>query len=319
MQEKNEMLIIIGQSLIRIGISFFSCFLLFWTPIEPKHDHQHNENIGVWIKETRQAVSASKEVVDSTLDSLTTALRSDHQAANKQSNSSINYDELCSIYSNLCDKTSREGEFSNEDRFLYQALMIALSKAIDSRLAIHGSIADGLRHIKFYRSGNDRRGSSWHDSVKINVEKIASRREFWEVLTHEFWHVLDLGIIKGNSKQKNKVFTEFGKIMWSVDDPSLVFYGISRLDETTRKSDAWFKDFVSGYATKGVYEDFAESKNMRFNHRDLFLALAQNNDALQAKYNFFARVFGDNYFDDDTSRLATLDNNSRVWDTTRIE
>jgi hypothetical protein len=58
---------------------------------------------------------------------------------------------------------------------------------------------------------------------------------------------------------------------------------------------------------------------MRFNHRDLFLALAQNNDALQEKYNFFARVFGDSYFDDDATRLTTRDSNSRVWDTTRIE
>lgn len=69
----------------------------------------------------------------------------------------------------------------------------------------------------------------------MNTQKIPSLFEFREVLTHEYGHIIDLGVIKGNSSRRNSNFTEFGKIQRSIDDPSLDFYQISRDGEDIRK------------------------------------------------------------------------------------
>lgn len=154
--------------------------------------------------------------------------------------------------------------------------------------------------------------------MKINTEKITSLREYREVLTHEFGHTLDLGVLKGNSRIKNNIFTEFGKIIRPSDDPSLTFYRISWEDETTRRADASFRDFVSGYAMKGIYEDFAESHNMWLNHNALFQALAKDNAIIARKYDFFKKIYGSSRFDDNETKLSSRSTQTRVWDTTKI-
>lgn len=154
--------------------------------------------------------------------------------------------------------------------------------------------------------------------MKVNTEKIPDLREYREVLSHEFGHTIDLGILYGNGRYKNKAFTEFGKIIRPNDDPSLPFYKISRTNETTRKADASFQDFVSGYGMKGVYEDFAETNNMRLNHNALFRSLAGTNTVLAQKYKFFQKLYGTERFDDDEDMLPARSTEARVRDSTRI-
>ena len=106
--------------------------------------------------------------------------------------------------------------------------------------------------------------------------------------------------------------------MRSIDDPSIPFYEISWLNESTRKREVWYKDFVSGYAMKGVYEDFAESHNLRINHNLLFQALAENNDTIAKKYAYFQDLYNNERFDDNTDSVQTASTTKRPWDTTRI-
>jgi len=106
--------------------------------------------------------------------------------------------------------------------------------------------------------------------------------------------------------------------MRAKDDPSLAFYAISRISESTRKAEASFKDFVSGYAMKGIYEDFAESQNLWFNHNLLFQALANNNPILAKKYAYFKQLYGNKRFDDNATSVTRVSLARRPWDTTRI-
>lgn len=57
---------------------------------------------------------------------------------------------------------------------------------------------------------------------------------------------------------------------------------------------------------------------MYFNHHALFVKLAQENSALQSKYEYLDSLFGGEYFREDTHNVATLSPESRPWDTTRI-
>lgn len=60
--------------------------------------------------------------------------------------------------------------------------------------------------------------------------------EFWGVLTHEFGHIVDLGVLQGVSNYKNTEYTEFGKVKFERDDPSLEYYAYSRVNEKIRAS-----------------------------------------------------------------------------------
>jgi hypothetical protein len=43
----------------------------------------------------------------------------------------------------------------------------------------------------------------------INAGSIKSNKEFLNVLTHELGHIIDLGVLKGQSYKKDKRYTEF--------------------------------------------------------------------------------------------------------------
>jgi hypothetical protein len=53
--------------------------------------------------------------------------------------------------------------------------------------------------------------------------------------------------LNGNSWVKNNDFTEFGKVKFAIDDPSLEYYKFSWNSEDIRKSTAQEKDFCSQY------------------------------------------------------------------------
>jgi len=60
--------------------------------------------------------------------------------------------------------------------------------------------------------------------------------EYFQVLTHELGHIMDLGALQGMSRAKNVRFTEFDKVVFAIDDPSLEYYRYSRTSEKIRRS-----------------------------------------------------------------------------------
>jgi hypothetical protein len=254
--------------------------------------------------------------IENTIETMSLEILSNtHNAPNK---AGLKLEQLCWLYSDLCNKTSREGSYDETELLTYQLLMIYLIKQMDQRLTSDTTVRTTLSVLKHFQDSQWRRWSAWHTNIKLNTEKILSYQEYWEVLTHELGHIIDLGVVQGTTRSKDTFFTEFGQVQWAIDDPSLNFYSVSRQAENIRKKQASFKDFVSGYAMQWVYEDFAESLNMYFNHHALFVKLAQENSALQAKYTFIQDLMGGKYFREDTHNVASLTSESRPWDTTKI-
>jgi hypothetical protein len=138
-------------------------------------------------------------------------------------------------------------------------------------------------------------------------------------LTHEVGHIIDLGALQGKSKTKHQLFTEFGKAVFTIDDPSLEYYEYSRQSETIRKSGVNKKDFCSGYGMSDPFEDFAECHNLYLNHQNVFQFLAQHNTSLRNKYNYLANLYGGNYFSNSSLTAEQVKADWRAWDTTRIE
>lgn len=95
------------------------------------------------------------------------------------------------------------------------------------------------------------------------------------------------------------------------------FYSISWLDENTRKKDSSYRDFVSGYAMRDIFEEFAEFANAWINHHDLLVEMTKTNNKLKKKYELFEELFGDWYFDADTDALKRFTPSDRVFDSTK--
>ncbi len=309
-----------GKVAIVTGI-FLSILFSIWPyhPINTSHtDHLDDRLID--SEDTQERITIipdDPQAIDAAIESLGQEILAETHpsAANK---ASLKLEQLCGLYSDLCNKTTREGTYTDSQLLTYQLLMIYLIKQIDQRITTDGQVRSTISVLKHFQDSQGRRGSAGHTNVKLNTEKIGSYQEYWEVLTHELGHIVDLGVIQGKQKTKDPLFTEFGQVQWAIDDPSLNFYSVSWQAENIRKKQVSFKDFVSGYAMQGVYEDFAESINMYFNHHALFVALAKENSALNAKYQFIHTLFGGEYFREDTHNVASLTPETRPRDTTKI-
>lgn len=315
----------IWQCCIWFSISFFigSYFFPSLLPQPMRHDHHTDEQDTIpWTVATWTPTPIhDKSRIDQDLAHLVLQIRSspEHSAPSlSDQEAEAKYSELCSVYSTHCQHTYWAWDYTRADKYLYQWLSIALLQHIDKRLT-KWSVEETLSELKIYQDNTERRWSAGHTTIKINSEKIPTSREYREVLTHELWHTVDLGLLQWSSYIKNRSFTEFGKVIRAKNDPSLPFYTLSRISESTRKAEASFKDFVSWYAMKGVYEDFAETHNLRFNHNLLFQQLAQDNPILQKKYDYFKNIYTNSWFDDNPESAQKISLTKRPWDTTRIE
>ena len=111
-----------------------------------------------------------------------------------------------------------------------------------------------------------------------------SFKESLSVAIHEFWHYLDLYLLKKN-----------------------VFKAASKT-----------QDFVSWYAMTNMYEDFAESFNFYVLHNLEFQKRAWKSEKLLKKYKFFRKyVFTDwEFVTDEYSFKIEKD---YIWDTTKLD
>ena len=229
------------------------------------------------------------------------------------------FDALCSSDKALCQKVSFNGTFSDKELYAYFKQFQFLVDEIDISAKRGDEVRIVLKNFILNQTKGSRRGSAGRDKLTINLGGIMYDNEYFQVLTHEMGHIVDLGSLQGKSKTKNANFTEFDKIVFAVDDPSLEYYKYSRQSETIRKSWVTRQDFCSGYGMSNPFEDFSECFNLYLNHQNIFRFLARTNEVLKNKYNYLANLYGGNFLSNSTMSLATINADWRAWDTTRIE
>lgn len=153
-------------------------------------------------------------------------------------------------------------------------------------------------------------------SIMILDGTIKSTAELRALFIHESAHNWDLGCLKGTADAGKSTFSDGSEVIYN-NDPSLGFYKISWLTGSVQRSTANPEDFVSGYASYDVFEDFAESFAYFVLHNDQFAARAETNDALAKKYAFIR----DTLFNGTVPTLATsiekLDGKV-PWDITKL-
>jgi hypothetical protein len=116
-------------------------------------------------------------------------------------------------------------------------------------------------------------------------------KEFRALFVHESGHNFDLGCFEGEVARGKSAFAD-GDIPIYNDDPSIEFYQISWITSHVQKSNSNKEDFVSGYASYDVFEDFAESFAYFVLQNHAFEQRARDNRALAAKYQWFQKYIG---------------------------
>ena len=140
-----------------------------------------------------------------------------------------------------------------------------------------------------------------------------SAEEFLAVFVHELGHNVDYAFLAPLSQNQTSPFTDAGTPLFE-SDPSLDFYRISWTSNQYSQEGAVAADFVSGYAMTDPFEDFAESYVYYVLHNREFKSLAENSEALKAKYDFMKeRVFNGEVFE---TGDANLHQTTQPWDIT---
>lgn len=228
------------------------------------------------------------------------------------------YSKICVKYSDICKKVSRSGVFTDEDKSIKLAYVAYLLKNLDTNIS-HGKIpSKALLAMLINEKKWGRRWSANRDTVTINLWWMNYNNEFFQVISHEMGHIIDLWWLQWTSKKKSSNFTEFDKSVFSIDDPSIEYYKYSWSSEKIRKSWITREDFCSWYGMSDPFEDFAECHNLYLNHHDYFYKLALSNNTMKNKYNYFANLYGWKFINNSEAKYENRDNSYRVRDTTKI-
>ena len=241
------------------------------------------------------------------------------QTGHFAANDAMNLENLCNRIE-ICDKIVFKWEFDDNEKYTYTKTINKIVQFIEDNSSEDKDIKEVINTIEVSKENGERRGYATRDSIIFNVWLVKSKKEFGELSTHEMGHITDLWYIQWSSSRKDKNFTEFGKIVFAINDPSLVFYKLSRDKENIRKAEAKKKDFCSGYGMSDPFEDFAECFNLYINHNSLFKQIAKTNNILKRKYNIIAETFDGQYLSLNNQDLNLVKTNisRRPRDTTKL-
>ena len=228
------------------------------------------------------------------------------------------FDKLCNKYSSVCKKINWTWAFSDSEKSKKFAYVVYLLQKLDKNIKRWTDPSKALTAMLINEQKWNRRGSANRNTITINLWWMTFDNEFFQVISHEMWHIIDLWWLQWVSSKKSPVFTEFKKQVFSVDDPSIEYYKYSWTSETVRKSWVSKEDFCSGYGMSDPFEDFAECHNLYVNHHDYFRHIAMNNNTMKNKYNFFSNLYWGKYINNSEVRYENRDNSYRARDTTKL-
>ena len=239
-----------------------------------------------------------------------------HESANIESSMG----RLCSLYPDYCAITEFDtSTLSDKQKLYYQTLIIFALKKFNTYGINFSDYMDSII-IK-----NENTRSRWYSSrsqMVLNVRPMWSYSEFIKVMIHELGHFLDFDYLAWDLRlPKDTTFTEFAKVVFPVDDPSLDFYKLNRSNENTRKKWITYKDFVSGYAMTDPFETLAETMHFYMNFNGLFRELVKQSSVLGEQYQFMDEIFGGQYISDGMKKKGEFEKykrDFRPYDTTRF-
>lgn len=190
-------------------------------------------------------------------------------------------------------------------------------KAIANEVLMH--LPEKCRHTlqNWYVKNTKQKHRGLAGKTVMILDGTVPLKEFLALFVHETGHNFDLGCLRGTEVAGKSSFSDGEESIYK-DDPSVGFYSISWITSSVQRSNAKPEDFVSGYASYAVFEDFAETFAYFYLHNNEFVRRAQTNSALAKKYAFMRDVI----FDGNVPQVATGKapyENKPPWDVTKLD
>jgi hypothetical protein len=110
-------------------------------------------------------------------------------------NKKSDYDRLCMNRSSICEFIDVNGRFTIQEKIEYVGTTIYLLTTLDRMLDKPVKLQDTVKQLHINNIA-DIRGRAGFTTVEINLPSMRSHHEFWQVMTHELCHVIDLSIIQ---------------------------------------------------------------------------------------------------------------------------
>lgn len=312
----------ISSIILRVIVTALVTYGLLYVVTDHEIPHSHNR----WAttpqysaKKSKNSISYNSSWAKESEDlerSVDMILSEVHESANIESS----YERLCSLYPDYCGITIFDSNrISNKQKLYYQTLIIYVLKKFKSYGIDFSDYIDSI-FIKFENTKS--RGYSSRTQMVLNVRPMGSYSEFINVVIHELGHFVDFShLVWDNTLPKDSKFTEFSKIIFPVNDPSIDFYKLNWSNENTRKKWISYKDFVSGYAMTDPFETLAETMHFYINYNAIFRELIKQSPVLREQYQFMDELFGGQYISDGLKKKTEFekyDRDFRPYDTTRF-
>lgn len=264
--------------------------------------------------------SWESETLDNLQQEVDIIIDSIHEAPDHLSKEQENRNLLCITYQSWCDRTEFAlSTIELKKKLYYQTLLVYTIKKIESfGIDLHHVIES----IVIKSSSSTSRWYSSRNTLTLDIKAMRTYKEFMNVLIHELGHFVDLSILVWTpTMPKSDVFTEFNRRMFSLDDPSLSFYQLSRSDESTRLVWATYKDFVSWYGMKDPFEDFSETMHMYINYNQILQEMTKQSPILFDKYVFMDNLFQGSFISSWSTKKSLFESYNRdfrPYDSTRF-
>lgn len=149
------------------------------------------------------------------------------------------------------------------------------------------------------------------------LDGTVPNEEFRALFVHESGHNWDLGCLRGTEDSGKSSYSDGEEAIYK-NDPSVGFYQISWITSSVQRSNANPEDFVSGYASYDIFEDFAESFAYFVLQNEVFAQRAQDNSVIAAKYIWLRDVI----FDGNIPHIASgksVYKGKAPWDVTKLD
>ena len=181
----------------------------------------------IWVKEWGEPFSMiATDYYDSEIVQEEAVENEEHWVATKSISEKLA--SVCALHNDWCDKIVRSWNFSDTEKIGYVSQYFVIFDFLDKKLAFWWDIKKEFKTLIINSNAGKRRGGATWTRITINLDSFTDIAQFWQVLTHEFWHIVDLAVLNGGSRTMNYDYTEFSKKIFVVNIEWVILLKISQ-------------------------------------------------------------------------------------------
>lgn len=151
---KSYFIFVLKVGILTIVFSILALFLFNRQEKIPYTDHHHNNDdtpgeVIKWGKDNSVDKEQAHNLIENLVENEFIQREDQHHSPSEDIQAQQKYEQICTRYENICDKTTRQGSYNDLEKLRYQALIIYLLEKEDQYLQ-DTPLETMLSYIKLY-------------------------------------------------------------------------------------------------------------------------------------------------------------------------